>query len=55
MLERAEDRYHQRLSPEKMELWQISIRNSTLLIIRELQITSDMQMTPPLWQKVKRN
>ena len=22
---------------------------------RELSITSDMQMTPPLWQKVKRN
>ena len=24
-------------------------------IARELSITSDMQMTPPLWQKVKRN
>ena len=22
---------------------------------REIQITSDMQMTPPLWQKVKKN
>ena len=22
---------------------------------REISITSDMQMTPPLWQKVKRN
>ena len=24
-------------------------------IAREITITSDMQMTPPLWQKVKRN
>ena len=24
-------------------------------IVREIAITSDMQMTPPLWQKVKRN
>ena len=24
-------------------------------IEREVSITSDMQMTPPLWQKVKRN
>ena len=24
-------------------------------INQELSITSDMQMTPPLWQKVKRN
>ena len=24
-------------------------------IAREMSITSDMQMTPPLWQKVKRN
>ena len=24
-------------------------------IAREIPITSDMQMTPPLWQKVKRN
>ena len=23
--------------------------------IGEISITSDMQMTPPLWQKVKRN
>ena len=23
-------------------------------IVREISITSDMQMTPPLWQKVKR-
>ena len=22
---------------------------------REIAVTSDMQMTPPLWQKVKRN
>ena len=24
-------------------------------IVRNISITSDMQMTPPLWQKVKRN
>ena len=24
-------------------------------IMEEISITSDMQMTPPLWQKVKRN
>jgi len=24
-------------------------------IVREISVTSDMQMTPPLWQKVKRN
>ena len=24
-------------------------------LLGELSITSDMQMTPPLWQKVKRN
>ena len=24
-------------------------------IARKILITSDMQMTPPLWQKVKRN
>ena len=26
-----------------------------LKIVGEISITSDMQMTPPLWQKVKRN
>ena len=24
-------------------------------LLREISITSDMQMTPPLWQKMKRN
>ena len=24
-------------------------------LLREISITSDMQMTPPLWQKVKKN
>ena len=24
-------------------------------LARDISITSDMQMTPPLWQKVKRN
>ena len=26
-----------------------------IMIAGEISITSDMQMTPPLWQKVKRN
>ena len=25
------------------------------ILLGEISITSDMQMTPPLWQKVKRN
>ena len=28
---------------------------SGIKIVGEISITSDMQMTPPLWQKVKRN
>ena len=24
-------------------------------LLEEISLTSDMQMTPPLWQKVKRN
>ena len=31
-----------------------NIINSAVLL-GEISITSDMQMTPPLWQKVKRN
>ena len=27
----------------------------TLRLLGKISITSDMQMTPPLWQKVKRN
>ena len=26
-----------------------------LILLGEISVTSDMQMTPPLWQKVKRN
>ena len=33
--------------------WRKHKLESTLL--EEISITSDMQMTPPLWQKVKRN
>ena len=29
--------------------------NNLTLLPGEISITSDMQMTPPLWQKVKRN
>ena len=31
----------------------ILIHNNNVII--EISITSDMQMTPPLWQKVKKN
>ena len=31
------------------------MRNAGLELPGEISITSDMQMTPPLWQKVKRN
>ena len=37
----------------KMEGWMKHKLESRLL--GEISITSDMQMTPPLWQKVKRN
>ena len=29
--------------------------NLEITLLGEISITSDMQMTPPLWQKVKRN
>ena len=37
----------------KMLVWRKHKLESRLL--GEISITSDMQMTPPLWQKVKRN
>ena len=37
----------------EMSGWMKHKRESRLL--GEISITSDMQMTPPLWQKVKRN
>ena len=37
----------------KMPGWMKHKLESRLL--EEMSITSDMQMTPPLWQKVKRN
>ena len=42
--------YMQRTSC-KMSGWVIQKLKSRLL--REISITSDMQMTPPLWQKVR--
>ena len=44
--------YMQRTSSE-MPGWMKHQLESRLL--GEISITSDMQMTPPLWQKVKRN
>ena len=32
-----------------------STRKDSFLTMGDISITSDMQMTPPLWQKVKRN
>ena len=37
---------------KKHKLEKIAGRNG---LLEEISITSDMQMTPPLWQKVKRN
>ena len=34
---------------------QLGEAQAGIKIAREISITSDMQMTPPLWQKVKRN
>ena len=34
---------------------QLDEAQAGIKIAREISITSDMQMTPPLWQKVKRN
>ena len=51
------------LSPSLFNLYAGYIMRNTGLeeaqagikIAREISVTSDMQMTPPLWQKVKRN
>ena len=51
------------LSPHLFNLYAKYIMRNTGLdeaqagikIVGEISITSDMQMTPPLWQKVKRN
>ena len=51
------------MSPYLFDLYAVYImRNAGLeesqagiKIVRRKSITSDMQMTPPLWQKVKRN
>ena len=44
--------YMQSISLEMLD-WMKHKLESRLL--REISITSDMQMTPPLWQKVKKN
>ena len=33
----------------------LAIKHKGKRLLGEISITSDMQMTPPLWQKVKRN
>ena len=34
---------------------ELEVAQAGIKIAREISITSDMQMTPHLWQKVKRN
>ena len=50
------------LSPCLFNVYAVDIMRNTGLeeaqasrLLREISITSDMQMTPPLWQKVKKN
>ena len=50
------------LTPAYLTYMQSIMRNpgldeaqTAIKIAGEISITSDMQMTPPLWQKVKRN
>ena len=46
------------LSPCLFDLYAEYIMRNTGLesrLLGEISVTSDMQMTPPLWQKVKRN
>ena len=48
--------YHyivERAFESEILLYYLTLRDSRLL--GEISITSDMQMTPPLWQKVKKN
>ena len=46
----------QSLHPAKSSLkYKGRIKKGLGLLLGEISITSDMQMTPPLWQKVKRN
>ena len=33
----------------------LDVAQARIKIVGEISITSDMQMTPPLWQKLKRN
>ena len=40
---------------DNQEDYCIKVYKKLLRKIKEDLITSDMQMTPPLWQKVKRN
>ena len=42
---------------EEYLMWNVGWMNHKLesRLLGEISITSDMQMTPPLWQKVKRN
>ena len=43
---------HQRIDASELSCWRRLLRVHPK---GEISITSDMQMTPPLWQKVKRN
>ena len=52
LMQRA-DSYEKTLMLGKIEGWRKHKLKSRLP--REISITSDMQMTPPVWQKVKKN
>ena len=43
------------LSPCSLNLYAEMKHKLESRLLEEISITSDMQMTPPLWQKVKRN
>ena len=44
--------YMQNMSCEMLDWMKLKLESR---LLGEISITSDMQMTPPLWQKVKRN
>ena len=63
-LERSTSRLHTLLSPCLFNLYAEYIMQNARLWMKqnlesrlpgEISITSDMQMTPPLWQNVKKN
>ena len=48
-------KYHSTVEQVRIETSYLNQRYYKVLWLGEISITSDRQMTPPLWQKVKRN